>query len=191
MSMHSAPHPSRRRERGFVLAMLLALMTILGIFLAKGQANIRLMNQRELEEELIFRGESYAKALQRYQQKTGGMPTSLEQLGKLRPPVIRKLYKDPLTNQDFETVTAVQAGATGDKTGLPISGVRSKASLNAIKKYQNKELTSEWVFSPQNNQFGAGGGGVDGQGKGVPTGTKGGTGTGTSSPEKSKNGGQP
>jgi hypothetical protein len=54
--------------------------------------------QRQKEEELIFRGQQYTRAIQLYVRRFGRYPTSLEELedtNELR--FIRKLYKDPMT----------------------------------------------------------------------------------------------
>src|SRR2546430_11164061 len=40
--------------------------------------------KRALEEELIFRGEEYTRAIQKYQRKFGVYPTSMDQLVETR-----------------------------------------------------------------------------------------------------------
>lgn len=152
--------PWSRRQRGYTMALLLGLCVVMGILLLKGTPNLIKMNQRELEQELIFRGQEYALALKRYRLKTGGFPLNLEDLTKVRPRIIRRLWKDPITNDDFEPVYAVQVGAVGVKTGLPISGVRSKSNRDSVLKYNNKELHSDWVFSGTDDIYGQGGGGL-------------------------------
>jgi hypothetical protein len=58
--------------------------------------------KREREAELIFRGEQYARAIEIFQRRNGGFPQSLDVLAKTR--AIRKLYKDPITGEDFQPV---------------------------------------------------------------------------------------
>lgn len=168
--------------------MLLGMVTVMGIFLMKAMPSVLTEVQRGAEEELIFRGEAMAKGIRLFQQRTGGYPLKLEDLIKVRPPVVRKLYKDPMTREgEWDLVTAVQAGASGDKTGLPIVGVRSYAQINTIKLYKGKSLSSEWVFSAADDILGIPGVGQPGVG-GVLQGpnsttTKGG-GTSPSNPDK-------
>lgn len=150
--------PWSRPQRGYTMALLLGLCVVMGILLMKGTPNMIKMQQRELEQELIFRGMEYRTALIRYRQKTGSFPLNLEDLTKVRPRIIRRLWKDPITNDDFEPVYAVQVGATGSKTGLPISGVRSKSTKDSVMKWNNKELHSDWIFSGTDDLFGQGGG---------------------------------
>jgi len=156
------------------MALLLGLCVVMGILLSKGLPNLFKMNQRELEQELIFRGEEYGKALRVYRAKHGGYPTKLEDLLKARPRIIRRLWKDPVTNDDFDCVYAVQPGATGVTTGLPISGVRSKSIADSVIKYKNKTIHREWVFLGTEEIFGQGGlGAGQGGSTGSPSGGKG------------------
>lgn len=178
----------RAAQRGYILALLLGMAVVMGILLLKAIPTVRSEVQRDAEEELIFRGESLAKGIRMYRARTGGYPTSLEDLMKVRPPVVRRLYTDPLSKDGaWELVTAVQPGAGGDTRGLPIVGVRSRVGLDAFKSYQGKTLTSDWVFSAADDLLGVPGGGTGlpgalGQG-GFSTTTKGG---GTSAPDPGK-----
>ena len=116
------------QQRGFILALLLALITATGILLTKAMPSVVAEVQRDQEEELIFRGEAIRTAMRRYKAKTGKYPTSLEDLVKVRPRILRKLYKDPMTAAgEWEIVTAVQAGASGNTTGLPIAAIHSRS----------------------------------------------------------------
>jgi type II secretory pathway pseudopilin PulG len=143
------------RERGFILAMLLAIIVAMGILLTAALPSLRAETQRDQEAELIFRGEAMAAGIRAYRAKTGGYPLSLEDLGKLRPPVVRKIYKDPMNGDgDWDLITAVQPGASGDTTGLPIVGVRTKVQENSYRIYNGKTLTSDWAFSAAGNLLG-------------------------------------
>jgi len=137
------------------------MMTIMGIFLMKAMPSAIVEVQRSAEEELIFRGEAMARGIRLYQKQTGAYPSRLEDLLKVRPPVLRKLYKDPMTKEgEWELVTAVAAGASGDKTGLPIAGVRSRSQRDSIKMYRGKTLYSDWVFSAADDILGIPGSGL-------------------------------
>jgi len=168
--------------------MLLGMMAVMGIFLMKALPSVLAEVQRGAEEELIFRGEAIARGIRLYQQRTGGYPLKLEDLMKVRPPVLRKVYKDPFTVAgDWDLVTAVQAGASGDKTGLPIVGVRSRSTIGySFKIYKGKSMHSDWVFSAADDILGIPGAGlpnVQGLQQGAPNTTRGG-GTSAPSPDK-------
>ena len=143
--------------------MLLVFITAMGIFLTVALPNVSTEIQRDQEAELIFRGEAIAQAIRLYRGKTGGYPLSLEELTKIRPRILRKLYQDPMTlngphEGEWDLITAVSPGASGDKTGLPIVGVRSYCQKDSFASYQGKTLISDWPFSAADNLLGIPGG---------------------------------
>jgi type II secretory pathway pseudopilin PulG len=161
-ALGAAPDRRGRHEssRGFVLAMLLAFVTGIGILLTMAMPTVKAQIQREQEAELIFRGEAIMNAIKAYKTKTGAYPLKLEDLTKVRPRIIRKLYLDPMTREggkegskegEWELITAVQPGASGDKTGLPIVGVHSKSQKDSFMIYKGKTLISDWAFSAADN----------------------------------------
>ena len=142
-------------ERGYILVMLLAFITIMGILLTVALPNVATEVQRDQEAELIFRGQSIANAIRLYKARTGGYPLNLEDLTKIRPRIIRKLYLDPMTRDgEWDLITAVQPGASGDKTGLPIVGVKSFCQKDSFLTYHDKTLISDWTFSAADNLLG-------------------------------------
>jgi type II secretory pathway pseudopilin PulG len=150
----------RVRSRGFIMVMLLAFITIMGIMLTVAMPNVATEVQRDQEAELIFRGEAIARAIRLYKAKTGGYPLALEELTKIRPRILRKLYLDPMTHEgEWDLITAVQPGASGDKTGLPIVGVKSYCQKDSKMLYQGKDLISDWPFSAADNLLGIPGSG--------------------------------
>ncbi len=168
------PFASRASERGFTMALLLAMVVVMVIATMAAVPQATAQVQRENEAELIFRGEAIANALRLYKARTGAYPTDLADLMKARPRILRKLYKDPMTREgDWDYLYQVQPGSSGDTTGLPIVGVRSKSMKDSIKVYQNKTLIHDWVFSADANILGLPGGDA-GTGGGTPPPGKGG-----------------
>lgn len=146
---------SRRSQRGFTMALALAAAVVMGLMLLKVGPLVSAEVQRENEAELIFRGESIAKALKTYAAKTGKYPKDLDEVMKVRPRILRQKYKDPMTaSGEWEYITQVQPGASGNTEGLPIVGVRSRSNANGIRKYQNKENPRDWLFSADQNLLG-------------------------------------
>lgn len=65
--------------------------------------SVRTERQREKEEEMIWRGKQYVRAIKLYYRKNGKFPTSIEDLtepkmGSLR--YLRQAYKDPMNKED-------------------------------------------------------------------------------------------
>lgn len=151
----------RRRQRGFTMALALAMIVVMGVMLMKAEPLVSAQVQRANESELIFRGEAIAEALRVYFAKFHKYPTGLDEVMKVRPRILRQKYADPMTpGGEWEYVTQVQAGASGSTEGLPIVGVRSHCTKDAIHIYQHKTLVSDWVFTADPNLLGVGGGGL-------------------------------
>ena len=145
----------RKGQSGFIMAMLLALITIMGILLMKGIPAISTEVQREQEAELIFRGESIAKAIRTFAAKSGRYPMRLAELETVKPRIIRRIYKDPMTESgEWDLLYAVQPGVSGDTRSLPIVGVKSKSQKDSFKTYNNKTIYSDWAFTATSNLLG-------------------------------------
>jgi type II secretory pathway pseudopilin PulG len=144
-----------RTQRGFTMALALAVAVVMGLMLMKAGPAVSAEVQRENEAELIFRGEAIANALKIYAAKSGRYPKDLEEVMKVRPHILRQKYKDPMTaSGEWDFVTQVQPGASGNTEGLPIVGVRSKSTANGIHIYRNKTLVRDWLFSGDQNLLG-------------------------------------
>ena len=98
-------------ERGYAMAALLVALSVMSIMLATALPTWRTMAQREREAELVFRGEQYVQAIELFSRRNGGFPPSLNVLRDGR--FIRKLYKDPITDGDFQPVYLGQVGVGG------------------------------------------------------------------------------
>ena len=147
----------RSNSSGFVMLTLLMAITVVGILSTRVMLNTASEVQREREAELIFRGEAIARAIRLYKKRTGSYPSILEDLVGVRPRIIRKLYKDPMTvsddryKGDWDLVLCNQTemvAATKSDPGLHTSivGVRSFCSRDSKKIYQGKDLVSDWLF---------------------------------------------
>lgn len=82
-------------EAGYAMAALLVGMSVMAIVLTAAMPTWSHMIRREKEEELIFRGNQYARAINQYQRKfANASPASLDLLVEQR--LLRKTWKDPL-----------------------------------------------------------------------------------------------
>jgi len=147
-----SPFPT---QRGFTMALALAVAVVMGILLMKAGPLVSAEVQRENEAELIFRGEAIAAALKLYAAKGGRYPKDLDEVMKVRPRILRQKYKDPMTpGGEWDFVTQVQPGASGNTEGLPIVGVRSRSTKDSIRIYHGKTLIRDWLFSADQNLLG-------------------------------------
>jgi hypothetical protein len=93
----------RSRESGF--AYIMALFMILLVFAASSAAilDLRTDRRRQREEEMIWRGNQYVRAIRLYYRKTGKYPQNLDDLQKGLPELhfLRlSAYKDPVNTSD-------------------------------------------------------------------------------------------
>src|SRR2546423_658694 len=94
-----------RREAGFSLAAVIFFAAAASIIAAAAVPAYQTQAKREREKELMFRGEEFTRAIQKYQRKFGVYPSSVDQLVQtngLR--FLRHAYKDPVTGKDFRLI---------------------------------------------------------------------------------------
>jgi type II secretory pathway pseudopilin PulG len=114
-------------ESGFAMAALLVAMTVMAIAMSAALPVWHTMAQREKEEELIFRGEQYARAVALYQRRfPGAVPPTLQVL--LDGHLLRRKYKDPMTNDDFQLVGPNDGVALQNVPGAAAPGVGTPGS---------------------------------------------------------------
>lgn len=112
----------KRRSLGFTLVGVAVLIAIITILIAAVGPSVYALMQRDREEELIFRGKQYARAILLFQRRYGRYPISLQELHKSRPRTIRKLWDDPMCDcDDWHLLIAGQpdAGPIGKPGGPP------------------------------------------------------------------------
>jgi type II secretory pathway pseudopilin PulG len=166
--------PKRTDERGFAMVALLIAMAIAAIWATAALPKWRTQVQRGREEDLIFRGEQYARAIVLYQDKNRNLPPpSIDVL--ISQHYLRKKWKDPVTNDEFALVgiglvsqtstsptspAGVAGGSanqgragggaapinTGGNQSPGITGVRSKSTATSIKIYQQQQQYNLWQF---------------------------------------------
>ena len=144
---------STRRDEGFALAALICLISAAAVLTAV-MVPLRVMqSRRETEQELIFRGQEYIRAIQKYQRKYGVYPSSIDDLvSRDGYRFIRRQYKDPVTGEDFRLINVNADGSlTGSLTLLISSRVepaercsRDNACCERNQPLVGKRRRSRW-----------------------------------------------
>jgi type II secretory pathway pseudopilin PulG len=142
-----------RGERGFAMAALLVALAIMSVVMSALLPVWRTLSIREKEEELIWRGRQYDRAIQLYRKKTSAPgPPSIDVLVKDR--FLRRKYSDPITRGDFELVGVNPAAANAPGVQQPkigfgqlIGGVRSKSNARSFRELDGKKTYAEWQFT--------------------------------------------
>src|SRR5215813_12653762 len=142
MKTHS-PHA------GFSLPALIFFMTAASIFIAAAVPVYQMQAKRDLEEELLFRGGEYTRAIQKYQRKFGVYPTSIDQLvstNGLR--FVRRAYKDPITGKDFRLITINRDGSlSGSK--LFMQNTNTQGLFGNTQTNTNQQGPGQQSLQPQ------------------------------------------
>ncbi len=91
-----------RAEDGYAMAALLVGLAVMAVFLSVAMPTWSHMIRRDKEEELVFRGTQYARAINQYQRKfANASPATLDVL--IEQHFLRKKFRDPLSpNKDGE-----------------------------------------------------------------------------------------
>ena len=105
----------RGREGGYTLVIIVLTIAIMSIFMAVAVQTVEFQMKREREAELIFRGEQYVEAIRLYKAKYGRHPMQLKEIWEANPKVIRKRWKDPIT--DSEDWGLIFLGQEGRRLG--------------------------------------------------------------------------
>lgn len=163
-------------DRGYAMAALLVSMSIMAVMMTVAMPVWTQYVKREKEEELIWRGQQYARAVGLFQRKYANtFPPSVDVLVEQK--FLRKKYKDPITGEDFQPIPATgmpgggvivpgggpagnqterrpigapprmtSVGTTGQVGGIGIQGVVSKSTAPSIKIYNGRTKYNEWAF---------------------------------------------
>lgn len=134
------------------MAALLVAIAVMAVVMSALLPVWRTLSVREKEEELVWRGQQYDRAIQLYRKKTSapGAP-SVDILISGR--FLRQKYRDPITNGEFALVGASAAGnAPGVQQpkigfGQLIGGVRSKSKARSFRELDGKKTYAEWQFT--------------------------------------------
>jgi hypothetical protein len=135
--------PSRRSSQSgyaFLLAMFMVLAMLAGSIVVI--QNGLTQSKRRREEETIWRGNQYVRAIRLYFRKTGHYPQDLQALQKGLPQLhfLRQAYKNPM-NQTDGTWRFIYVNAAGQ-----IIGSTRYASLQQMALMDNPSLMSAQGF---------------------------------------------
>ena len=157
--MQATPIPPRKpsaRQSGLVLlaVLIFLLLTTLG---ASAMVELqRTHAQRAKEEELLFVGDQYSRAIKSYYSsvpagKSRTLPRSLDDLledKRFPMPVhhLRRLYPDPMTAKADWVLVSGAGGILGVHSSSTLSPFKKREFPIQYRDFQDKETYAEWVF---------------------------------------------
>jgi hypothetical protein len=100
--VHRAHRLPRGAERGFALLLVVFFAAVMLIAMAAAAPRVVIQGRREMEEEMVWRGEQYVRAVRLYYRKYGRFPKSVEDFSKNPGNLhfLRKPYNDPMNHSD-------------------------------------------------------------------------------------------
>jgi type II secretory pathway pseudopilin PulG len=150
-----------------MVAIVIGMM-IMAILLMAVAPSLGTIMKREREQELLFRGKQYARAIALFQKRYGRLPNELKELYENRPRTIRHLFKEPMCNcPDWhviyqgspDAIAGGQAvpGGTGGPTNLgkplptpapsvfgPSGETKTVGPIIGVRSNLHEESLTEW-----------------------------------------------
>jgi type II secretory pathway pseudopilin PulG len=156
-----------KSSAGFTLIAALAAVVIIGIMAGTAAQSWTTFMKREREEELIFRGTQYMNAIKKWynpnlktpknQPSMTLQPTNVRPLKRLDDllsdpnspnptPLIRKLYKDPMTNKDFVAILDANQAIIGVRSPSEDEPIKKGNFSDELQGLNDKKSYREWEF---------------------------------------------
>jgi type II secretory pathway pseudopilin PulG len=145
-----------RNERGYALVVLLLVATLMLVALTAALPGIYQEGQREREEELLFRGNEYARAIALFYRQFRRYPVSVKELLSTNGfRFLRRPYPDPMTRGGkWRFIHAAANGAILDSrtmgSSLPGAGTRKQSDNPSTFSTSNP---SQSAFFGDSNQM--------------------------------------
>ena len=92
-----------RGEAGYTVLMVIFFVATLALAATVATPNLLNQGRREREEEMVWRGKQYVRAIRLYYQSNGRFPPTLEELTEPNAAgvhFLRKVYADPMNSRD-------------------------------------------------------------------------------------------
>lgn len=142
-------------QRGISLILVLVAVVVVGLMATMAGRTWTSVMQQVREDELLFRGDQYRRAIESYYSvkhggaAVGSYPPSIDALLKdpRSPQVVRHLrqrYKDPFTGDDFELISAGGQVSGSVVTTPPLAGIKGVKSSSSLKPFKQDGFTKEY-----------------------------------------------
>lgn len=106
----------RDRQAGYAVIVVVLLLALVAIALTAAVPSVLTQGRREREEELIFRGEQYRRAIGLFNRKFGRLPLRLDELlYTSQLSFLRRAWPDPMSAKGEWRV--IRVGPSGEMIG--------------------------------------------------------------------------
>ncbi len=130
------------------------LMLIIVAAMALGATRLELAQsyrlKRDKEEELLFRGQAYMRAIKAYYSQNNRYPRELKDLANDRdsskPRFIRQLYSDPMTGRDFKPILGSEHAIMGVVSASKDAPFRKVDFDKELEGFEKAKTYGDWKF---------------------------------------------
>ena len=140
------------KQQGFTYVLVLAAVLVVGVLAGKAARLTTVVMQAEREEELIFRGQAYQRAIRSFYESRDGFqryPQSLEDLTRdprfIHRRHLRALYEDPLGG-DWLVIPAPDGGIMGVASSSEASPRKAANFPAGLEMFEEAESYQDWTF---------------------------------------------
>ena len=125
------------------MAALVIFLTAASILLTISVPSYVMQAKREQEKELVFRGEEYTRAIQKYQRTLNLLPTSVDDLlSSNGTRFLRKAYADPVSGEPWRVIILNSDGTlTGSNIYPTMANVPTTTSVANVAPQQQQTKT--------------------------------------------------
>ncbi len=145
-----------RDQRGVTLMVVLVMVVLIGLTAGMAGTSWRSIMQRVKEDELLWRGDQYRKAIEGYYGVNHGgvqrYPARLEDL--LKDPrsleakrYLRRLYPDPFTGEEWVIIKDPAGGIRGVRSASEEEPFKKDGFPEEYEDFTDRLKYSEWEFS--------------------------------------------
>ena len=133
-----------RGQAGYTFPLMLVILAALAFGAGRLELSQSYRLKRDKEDELLFRGLEYLRAIRAFQAATATEKRYPRKLGELVSDTraqgrrfIRQLYKDPMTGRDFDLIMTPEgtiSGVVSSSKGIPLRKVDFDKDLEGFEK---------------------------------------------------------
>jgi len=149
-----------RAQGGFSYVVVMFLVAISAVVAVRALENTLVTEQRNKEDELLWRGMAYLKAISQYYQNSPGAakgyPVELKDLlhdTRLVRPTrpLRKLYRDPMTEAEWAVLRDEGGAVIGVYSTSQTRPIKRAGFPPELQHFMNAQHYSDWkfVFKPK------------------------------------------
>jgi type II secretory pathway pseudopilin PulG len=149
------PRHISSNQRGTTYLILMFVIVVMSIGASAAVKQWKTVVQREKEADLIAHGIEIQTAIGAYSttMKQGRVfpgelyPLTLEELTKPPKPLLRKLYKDPITTGDWEILRdPATNGVKGVRSASTLMPLKQHRFPSAVAHFESLTHYNEWLF---------------------------------------------